>query len=404
MFKKVVVCFVVVVSLFVNLLSIPALGATNPDEYDSMAVTKTLEKTNVFDLKAKASVLIDASTGQVLLEKNSHEKLPIASVTKTMSLLLVMDAVDSGKITMDDKVTVSDHSYNMGGSQVYLKPGEEFTVTEMLKAVAVHSANDATVALAEKIAGSEDAFVAMMNEKAKALGMNDTNFLDCTGLTDEGHYSSANDVALMSRDLIMNHPKILEFTTIWHDTFRNGQFSLDNTNKLIRFYDGANGLKTGFTTKAGYCLSAAAKRNNLQLIAVVLGEPDTNTRFAEARKLMDYGFANYEVTQLDKKGVAVGEVGVKKGLKTKVKAIYGEDVKLLLNKGEKGKITREVKLEPDINAPVTAGQKLGEVIYKIGDKEIGKTPAVAEAKVDKASFIRLFFRMVLSWFGIGRAG
>lgn len=401
MFKKVIICYTVVLSILLSFISVPVLAA-NEDDYNSTSVSKILDKTNIFDLKAKSSILMDGVSGSVLLEKNSRERLPIASVTKVMSMLLIMEAIDSGKITFEDKVPVSEHSYNMGGSQVYLKPGEEFTVLEMLKAVAIHSANDATVAMGELIAGSEDAFVAMMNDKAKSLGMNDTNFLDCTGLTDEGHYSTAYDVALMSKELLMKHPKITEYTTTWHDTFRNGLFSLDNTNKLIRFYDGANGLKTGFTTKAGYCLSASAKKNNLQLISVVLGEPDTNTRFAESRKLLDYGFANYEVSLVNKKGEEIKSVEVKKGLKTSVKTIFGDDVVLLLKKGEKGKIDREVKMESNITAPVKAGQKLGEVVYKINDKEIGKAAAVADSEVQQASFVRLFFRMVLEWFGIGR--
>lgn len=405
MIKKCFINFLVIVCLLVSLFAVPASAAQtqNEGEYNATVVNKVYDKTNVFDLKAKSAVLLDAASGNVLVEKNSHEKLPIASVTKIMSMLLVMEAVDSGKLKFEDMVQVSEHSYAMGGSQVYLKPGEQFTVTDMLKAVAVHSANDATVALAEKIAGSEDAFVNAMNEKARELGMKDTNFLDCTGLTDEGHYSSAYDVALMSRELIVKHPKILEFTSIWHDTFRDGKFSLDNTNKLIRFYNGANGLKTGFTTKSGYCLSASAKRNNLQLISVVLGEADTNTRFGESRKLLDYGFANYEVTQISNKGEVVGPVSVKKGLKQSVNAIIENDVKLLLNKGEKGKITKDVKLEENVTAPVEQGQKIGEIIYKIGDKEIGKVNLVSDSKAEKASFLRLFFRMVMGWFGLGRA-
>lgn len=405
MVKKCFINFLVVACLLVSLFAVPVSAAQtqNEGEYNATVVNKVYDKTNVFDLKAKSAVLVDAASGNVLVEKNSHEKLPIASVTKIMSMLLVMEAIDSGKLKFEDMVQVSEHSYAMGGSQVYLKPGEQFTVTDMLKAVAVHSANDATVALAEKIAGSEDAFVNAMNEKSRELGMKDTNFLDCTGLTDEGHYSSAHDVALMSRELIVKHPKILDFTSIWHDTFRDGKFSLDNTNKLIRFYNGANGLKTGFTTKSGYCLSASAKRNNLQLISVVLGEPDTNTRFGESRKLLDYGFANYEVFQISNKGEVVGPVSVKKGLKQSVNAVIESDVKLLLNKGEKGKITKEVKLEENVTAPVEQGQKVGEIIYKIGDKEIGKVSLVSDSKAEKASFLRLFFRMVIGWFGLGRA-
>lgn len=402
MFKRVVIYYIIMTVLFLNLFAVPVFAAPKEDEYNAAAVAKIMDKTSVFELKAKASILMDAVTGSVLLENSSHEKLPIASVTKIMSMLLIMEAIDSGKLTYEDVVTVSEHAYSMGGSQVYLKPGEEFTVTEMLKAVAIHSANDATVALAEKVAGSEDAFVAMMNEKAKQLGMNDTNFLDATGLTDEDHYSSAYDIAVMSRELITKHPKILEFTRIWQDTFRDGKFSLVNTNKLVRFYEGVNGLKTGFTSKAGYCLSATAEKNGLQLISVVLGEPDTNTRFAESRKLLDYGFANYETTQVNKKGEEVQEIEVKKGLKTKVMGIYASDVELLLKKGDKGKIEREIKVETTVTAPVKAGQKLGVVIFKIDGKEVSKADVIAQNDVEKASFLRLFFRMILEWFGIGR--
>lgn len=379
----------------------------NADDYEEVTVAKILEKTNVFDLKAKAAILMDASSGSVLLEKNSREKLPIASITKIMSMLLVMEGLASGKITLDDRVIVSEHSYSMGGSQVWLEPGEEFTVSELLKAVAIHSANDATVALGEKIAGSEDAFVALMNGKAKELGMSDTNFLDCTGLTDEGHFSTAYDIAVMSRELIVKHPKITEFTTIWHDLFRDGvegkkPVSLDNTNKLIRFYEGTNGLKTGYTDAAGYCLAATAKRNNLQLIAVVLGERDSNTRFAEARKLLDHGFANYETVLVNTKGEEISRVIVKKGLSSEVQAVYPEDVLLLVNKGGKSKIERELNMQESVEAPVRKGQKLGEVIYSIEGREIGRTDAAAYNEVPRVSFIRLLFRLALQWFGIGR--
>lgn len=399
MLKKSIAILIVSVFLSMSLTPVMAEQQGSFDEDGSNTVANT---TNVFDLKAKASIMVDGMSGNVLMEKNSHEKLPIASVTKIMSMLLIMESIDSGKISYDDKVQVSEHAYSMGGSQVYLKPGEEFTVLEMLKAVAIHSANDATVALAEKISGSEEAFVSLMNQRAKELGMNDTNFLDCTGLTDDGHYSSAYDIAQMSRELIIKHPKILDITVIWHDTFRGGVFSLDNTNKLIRSYDGANGLKTGFTSKAGYCLSASAKRNNLQLITVVLGEPDTDTRFNEAKKLLDFGFANYDISQVNNKGDEVSAVEVKKGVDLSVKGIYGEDVSLLVKKGEKNQIKREVSLDGNLTAPVKLHQKIGEVTYKINDKIVGKADVVADKEVKKASFIRLFFRMVVGWFGIGR--
>lgn len=371
-------------------------------KYDEVAVNNLVAKTNVLDLKAKSAVLMDAASGKILTEKNSHEKLPIASVTKVMSMLLIMEAIDSGKLSFDDKVPVSEYAAGMGGSQAYIEVGEEFTVTEMLKALAIHSSNDVTVAMAEKVFGSEEAFVVEMNRKAEELGMKDTHFLDCTGLEDEGH-SSAHDVALMSRELIVKHPKILEFTSIRHDTFRNGTFSLDNTNKLIRFYANTDGLKTGFTNKAGFNLTATAKRNNLRLISVVLGEPDSNTRFAEARKLMDYGFANYEVVNLDKKGDLVGNISVKRGTKLMVSAAYASDTSVLVAKGEKGKIEKEVVLTPELTAPVTINQKVGEIIYKIDGNEVGRFDLVANEDVSKVSFKKLFTRLVVKWFNIGRA-
>ncbi|MCX7746635.1 MAG: D-alanyl-D-alanine carboxypeptidase [Clostridia bacterium] len=403
MTKKIFVYLMLVVFISVSFFMQPVFSESGKENSTgTLAVSKTEDKGALLDLKAKSALLIDAATGNVLYEKNIHEKLPLASVTKIMSMLLVMEAVDGGKIKLEDMVPVSEHSYNMGGSQVYLKPGEQFSVHEFLKAVAMHSANDGTVALAEFLAGSEEAFVTMMNQKAKDLGMNNTHFLDSTGLTDDGHYSTAYDISLMSKELIMKHPKILEYTSIWHDTFRDGKFSLDNTNRLIHSYKGSNGLKTGFTTKAGYCLSASALRNGLQLIAVVLGEPDANTRFAEAAKLLDYGFASYEISEINKKGEFVNELEIKKGLTTKVKAIYDNDVRLLLAKGEKGKIERVVKLDTTLTAPIKKGQKLGDVIFKVDGKEVGKAQLVAESEVKKASFFRLFFRMIFSWFGLGK--
>jgi len=376
--------------------------AADSSPYDPLAVANIMGKTDILKLKAKSSILIDADTGTVLLESNSHEKLPIASVTKIMSMILIMEEIDSGKLSFDDKVTISEHSYNMGGSQVYLEPGEVFSVADLLKAVAIHSANDATVALAEKVSGSEDYFVTQMNEKTKALGMNDTNFLDCTGLTDEGHYSSAYDVALMSRELITKHPRITDFTSTWHDTFRQGTFSLDNTNKLVRYYQGTTGLKTGFTTKAGFCLSVSAKKGDMNLIAVVLGEPDSNTRFAEARKLLDYGFANFESVVLDTKGSIIKDIQVKKGVENTVKALLSADVTLLVKKGSASKITKDLSLNDVAEAPINAGQKLGEAVYSLDGKELCRIPLIAANQVKKASFINLFFKMVLGWLGIGR--
>lgn len=409
MLKKAVSAGLSIIIFISAFLCMPAYAIQKEEvaEYDAVAVMKIMNNTALTDLKAKAAILIDCNTGKVLLEKNSHDKLPIASITKIMSMLLIMEAIDSGIISMDSKVTVSEHSWSMGGSQVWLEPGEVFTVDEMLKAVAIHSANDATVALAEAIAGSEEAFVSMMNQRAKELGMNDTNFLDCTGLTDRGHYSSVADIAIMSRELLLKHPEITKYTRTWNAKFRENTpgkkpVSLDNTNKLVRFYDGTIGLKTGYTGAAGHCLSAAVVRNGQQLISVVLGEPDSNTRFAESRKLLDYGFANFETTQVNNKGELVQKVQVKKGLKPTVNAIYKDDVKLLMQKGDKGKIERLVNIQENLTAPVASGQKVGEVSYMVNGSEVGKADIVAAEGVQRASFVRIFLGLMEEWFGMGR--
>lgn len=371
-------------------------------EYDAATVSTIMKNTDIFNLKSKSAILMDYDTGTILHEHNIHEKLPIASITKIMSMYLVMEAIENGKLSFDDFVPVTEYAYSFGGSQVYLKPGEEFTVHEMLKAVAIHSANDATVALAEKVAGSEDVFVSMMNEKAQELGLKNTKYLDCSGLTDEGHYSTAYDVAVLSRELVLRYPKILDYTKIWHDTFRNGEFSLDNTNKLIRHYPGTVGLKTGFTSKAGYCLSAVVKRENLTLISVILGGPDSNTRFAETRKLQDYGFANFESTVLESKNTEVGPIEVRKGIDMEVQGVIKDDVTVMLKKGSKEKIERRMNLETYLTAPVEADQRVGEITYVLDGKEIAKVEVVTNKAVEKASFVKLFIRMILEWFGINK--
>lgn len=400
---------VLIIALLTSIFSFSTYAAiSGVTDYDDVTVMKIMNNTSINDLKAKGAILMDCNTGTVLQEKNSHDKLPLASVTKVMSMLLIMEAIDSGRLTYDTKVTVSEHSYSMGGSQVWLEPGEVFTVDELLKAVAIHSANDATVALAEAIAGSEDAFVNMMNDKAQELGMTDTKFLDCTGLTDIGHYSSAYDIALMSRELLMKYPEITKYTTTWHAKFRENvpgknPVSLDNTNKLVHYYKGTVGLKTGYTSVAGHCLAASAVRDGQQLISVVLGEPDSNTRFAESRKLLDYGFANFETVLVNTKGEMIDSVQVKKGMQEKVDICYKDDVKLLLKKGEKSKIERTVKIKGDLIAPVKAGAKIGEVIYTIDGNEAGTADIVAMKNVNRATFIKMFVCMLIRWFALGRA-
>ncbi|TYQ18305.1 UNVERIFIED_CONTAM: D-alanyl-D-alanine carboxypeptidase (penicillin-binding protein 5/6) [Acetivibrio alkalicellulosi] len=402
MFRK-FLCFVISVFLL-NILN-PVVYSNFIDElyqYDEETVDAIAANTSFDSFNAKAFILMDAQTGQILSEENSNDTLPIASVTKVMSMLLIMEAIDSGKIKLTDNVTVSEYAAGMGGSQAYIEPGEQYTVHEALKAVALHSSNDVTVSLAELINGSEEAFVVMMNEKAQQLGMKNTRFLDCTGLTDEGHYSTAYDIAIMSRELITNHSKILEYTCIWMDTFRGGEFELTNTNKLVRFYNGADGLKTGFTRAAGHCLSATAKRNDMRLISVVLGGSDSNTRFALSRKLLDYGFANFESVKVNIKGEEVRDVVVKKGIEDMAKCIYGDDLSILLSRGQKDKVKREIRIVEFVEAPVKKGQKIGEVVYKVDDKEVGKVDLVCDRDIPKASFGKLLLRLFTSWYSLGR--
>lgn len=405
MFKKAFISSFLAFTLMFGTIAVPVFAE---EDYSSVTVSKILSNTNVNQLQAKGAILIDAATGIILQEQNIHSKLPIASVTKVMSMLLIMEALDNGKIKLDDKVVISDHAVSMGGSQLYLdkRESEKYTVKDMLKGVAIHSSNDATVAMAEMIGGSEDGFVKMMNDRAKELGLTDSNFLDCTGLTDDGHYSSAYDIATISRELIVKHPKILEFTSIKRDKFGDGVrqniMDLDNTNKLLGRYEGLNGLKTGFTTKAGHNLSATATKNGLQLISVVLGEQDSNTRFAETIKLLDYGFTNFESTTINKKGDEVSEVEVSKGIATKVMGIFNDDVKALIKKGDKSSVAKEITFNEGIKAPIKAGDKIGEAVFKSGDREVAKVDIVAKSDVEKASFFKLFIRMITDWFKGGK--
>ena len=348
------------------------------------------------DVAGKSAVLLDAATGTVLYEKNAHEKLPPASVTKVMTMLLIMEAIDSGCISWNDTVTASEAAAAKGGSQIFLKAGETMTVTDMLKSIAVSSANDAACAMAEHIAGSEAAFVEKMNEKAAALGMNDTRFVNCTGLDDEPnaaeHLTSAYDIALMSRQLLINHPKIREFTTIWMDTVRDGSFGLANTNKLVWFYQGATGLKTGFTQKAGYCLSASAQRDGLELIAVVMGAESSQDRFNACKQLLDFGFANYALVTPQLEGNH--QVPVRLGAQSFVRAAPAEDVTLLIDKAQKGSVTTEVVLEETVTAPVSQGQKLGTMTVKAGDRVLSQVSMVAVEPVQRLSWWQLFLRLL----------
>lgn len=333
-------------------------------------------------LNAKSAILMEESTGNILYESNPDERLPIASVTKVMTMLLIMEAVDSGKISLDDMVTVSENAMSYGGSTMFLETGEQLTVNDMLKGIAVASANDGCVAMAEHLAGSESAFVDMMNEKAKELGMENTHFMNTNGLDEDDHYSSARDVAIMSREL-MKHETIFNYTSIWMDTLRGGKFQLANTNKLIRFYDGANGLKTGSTSKALCCLSAAAKRNDMQLIAVVLGAPTSAERFASAKSLLDYGFVNYAVNTQITAGDEVQKIAVEKGVDKEVDVVAGDSCSTLVKKGQEDNITKEIKIDETITAPIEAGQKIGTMTISRDGEVIADIDLNASSTVEK---------------------
>ena len=347
---------------------------------------------------AKSVILVEASTGKVLYENNADTALPPASVTKVMTLLLVMEAIDDGKISLDDMVPVSNNAASMGGSQVYLEPGEQMSVDEMIKCVVVSSANDAAVALAEFVAGSEEIFVEKMNERAKELGMVNSTFENTNGLDDtvSNHLTSARDIAIMSRELI-KHPKILEYSSIWMDTIRNGAFTLTNTNRLIRFYNGANGLKTGSTSKAGFCISATALRDNMQLIAVVMGAPNRDTRNEIAKKLLDYGFANYTVASWD--AAELEPIKLLGGLQSECRIGYGS-FSAVVGKGERELIERSVSIPENITAPVREGDVIGEVTYTLNGEVIGKSDITALESAAKIGYLgvlsRIFTKIVLA--------
>lgn len=344
------------------------------------------------ELDAKSAVLMDASSGTILYAVNEEEALPPASVTKIMTLLLVMEAVDGGAISLEDSVSASEYAASMGGSQIYLEPGETMSVRDLIKSVVIASANDAAVALAEYVCGSEEAFVKRMNERALELGMNHTMFENVTGLDDDvvNHLTSAKDIAIMSKELI-RHPTIFEYTSIWMDTVRDGQFGLTNTNRLIRFYSGATGLKTGSTAKAKFCISATAKRDGLHLIAVIMGSSSRDARNISAQKLLDFGFANYALYRDESDSPIQAPV---LGGKTDTVNAKHEPFELLVNKGEENKISSEIRLFENICAPISKGEKIGEILYFMGDTEIGRCTVTAMEKVEKISFFELYWHLL----------
>ena len=348
------------------------------------------------EVGGKSACLMEVTTGTVLYEKNSSEPLAPASVTKVMTMLLIMEAIDSGKISWDDMVTASENAAAKGGSQVYLKAGETMSVRDMLKSIAVSSANDCACAMAEHLAGSEEAFVEQMNKRAQELGMTGTHFVNCTGLDDapeaSEHRTSAGDIAIMSRELLSKHPDIKKFTTIWMDTIRGGAFGLSNTNKMVRFYSGATGLKTGFTSGAGYCLSASAQRDGMELVAVVMGAESSTVRFAACKQMLDYGFANYALYTPELSGEA--RVAVRLGREDAVNAVLRGDNAILVEKGARTGIQTEVSLEEQVSAPVSEGQRLGTMTLRAGDRVLAELPLVAERKVERVNWGDLFVRIL----------
>ncbi len=387
--KKLIILAIVVIMAVIPCSAVAEEGKTVSMEYSAPDYDKPFADIlpvasigEAMEINAKSAILIEPRSGAVLYESNADEKLAPASITKVMSLLLIMEAIDSGALTLDTVITASEHACSMGGSQIWLEPNEQMTVDELLRAIVIASANDATVALGEAIAGSEEGFVVMMNEKAKSLGMNETEFKNATGLDAEGHMTSAHDVAIMSAELV-KHELIKNYSTVWMDSLRDGKSELVNTNRLVRFYSGAFGLKTGTTSKAGSCLSAAAERDGLCLIAVVMGSPTSNDRFNGARKLLDFGFANFSFENISADISEVGPMPVKKGTLRAITPKVEGAIPVLVKKGGKSAITQEIEFPESVTAPVKAGDIIGYVHVKYEGQEIGAIPITAAETSEK---------------------
>ena len=391
--------------MFIFSLSVSAAEKTVSSECDitdlEVPLSETVETSavgTVLDIKAKSAVLLEPNTGKILYEQNADEPLPPASITKIMSLLLVMEALDRGDFTLETVVNASEHACSMGGSQIWLEPGEGMTVHDLLKATVIASANDACVALGELVAGSEEGFVELMNSRAKELGMNSTTFKNCTGLDAEGHITTANDVAIMSGELI-KHDLIKDYSTVWMDTLRDGKSELVNTNKLVRFYKGTTGLKTGTTSVAKYCLSATAEREGLSLVAVVMAGETSTDRFEGAKKLLDFGFANFSFSQIGAE-LRETEIPVLKGEKKTLKIKATEELSLLAQKSAKNDIKRETEWNKNITAPIKKGQTVGYVNIYNGEENIGKIPIKATESIKQRTFGLSFGKILKGLFKI----
>lgn len=382
-------------------------GNTYKSENQETTITTNVDKSLLnsvpssvgtdLNLECGGAVLIEQNSGRVLYDHNMHQKLRPASVTKIMSILLIMEAIDSGRLSYTDKIPCTETAAAMGGSQIWLDVREELTVDEMLKAICVVSANDCTVAMAEYLAGSQEAFVEQMNAKAKELGMNDTNFKNCHGIDEDGHETSAYDIALMSRELLTKHPDITKYTTIWMDSLRDGKSELVNTNKLIRNYKGATGLKTGSTSIALYNLSASATRDNLSLIAVIMKAPTTKIRFAEAEKLLDYGFSNFQYSKFSNENDILKSISVQKGVKDSIDLAYETSVGALVKKGESKNVEQTINIPEIISAPINKGDVIGNIVYTIDGNEVAKVNIVANESVEKNNIINMINYVFKKW-------
>ena len=379
------------------------INNTITDEATVEETNSEVQDDNFLGLDCGSAILIEQTTGQVLYAYNIHEQLHPASVTKVMSILLIMEALDSGKISLTDEVPCSENAASMGGSQIWLDPRETLTVDEMLKAICVNSANDCVVAMAEYIAGTEEAFVQMMNDKAKELGMNDTTFKNCHGLDEDGHLTSAYDISLMSRELLEKHPDVTKYTTIWMDSLRDGKSGLSNTNKLIKNYKGATGLKTGSTSLALYNLSASATRDNLSLIAVIMKAPTSKIRFEDATKLLDYGFNTFSYKEFGKKDDVIKTISVNKGTVNQVEAVLSENCGTLLQKGSDKNIEQTLNLNDTISAPITKGQKLGEISFTLNGEVLSTVDIVAKENVEKIGLFSIIKKVYYSWVDLLRS-
>lgn len=374
----------------------PAIEVSSADSETSM------QDGNFLNLDSASAILIEQNSGQILYEHNIHEKLHPASVTKVMSLLLIMEALDSGKISLDTQIPCSTNAANMGGSQIWLDTTETLSVNDMLKAIAVVSANDCVTAMAEYLGGTEENFVQMMNDKAKELGMNDTTFKNCHGLDEDEHLTSAYDIALMSRELLVKHPAITNYSTIWTDTLRDGKSALSNTNKLVRNYAGCTGLKTGSTSLALFNLSASATRDGLSLIAVIMKAPTSALRFSNAIKLLDYGFTNYSYKSFANQGDFIRQISVTKGIDSAVNVIYETSPSFLVKKGEESKITYEINLPDNVSAPISKGQQLGTITYYSDGSKLDTVNLISDSTINKINFISMIKYISYNWLNLLR--